>query len=83
VPAGASFEVSGAAAVAGQALTFSQLGLVIQPALINGAAGAVSILVGQPFSVGAVTVRSGKIVEIDILADPTRLRQLDLTILDN
>ena len=37
---------------------------------------------GEPFSVGAITVRGGKIVEIDILADPERLRQLDLTSLD-
>jgi hypothetical protein len=51
----------------------------MQPALINGAAGAD----GQPFSVGGVTVRDGKIVEIDILADPARLRRLDLTMLDS
>jgi hypothetical protein len=29
------------------------------------------------------TVRHGKIVEIDILADPERLRQLDLALLDD
>jgi RNA polymerase sigma-70 factor, ECF subfamily len=57
--------------------------LVMQPVLINGAAGVVSILDGEPFSIGGVTVRGGKIVEIDILADPERLRLLDLTILDN
>jgi RNA polymerase sigma factor (sigma-70 family) len=44
---------------------------------------AVSTRDGEPFSVGAFTVRGGKIVEIDILADPARLRQLDLTILDD
>jgi RNA polymerase sigma factor (sigma-70 family) len=82
-PAGGSREVRGAAAVAGQALTYSRLGLRMQPVLINGAAGVVSILDGQPFSIGGVTVRGGKIVEIDILADPERLRQLDLTILDD
>ncbi|HZC98778.1 MAG TPA: sigma-70 family RNA polymerase sigma factor [Actinomycetes bacterium] len=83
LPAGGSREVRGAAAVAGQALTYSRLGLVMQPALINGAAGVVSIRDGQPFSIGGVTVRGGKIVEIDILADPARLRQLDLTVLDD
>ena len=31
---------------------------------------------------GAVTVRDGKIVELDFLADPERLAQLDLTVLD-
>jgi RNA polymerase sigma-70 factor (ECF subfamily) len=55
----------------------------MQPALINGASGVVSTRDGKPFSVGGVTVRGGKIVEIDVLADPARLRQLDLTILDN
>jgi RNA polymerase sigma factor (sigma-70 family) len=80
---GGSREVRGAAAVAGQALTYSRLGLVIQPALVNGAVGAVATLDGEPFSVGAFTVRGRKIVEIDFLADPERLRRLDLTILDN
>jgi RNA polymerase sigma factor (sigma-70 family) len=78
---GVSREVRGAAAVAGQALTYSRLGLVVQPALINGAAGSVSTRDGRPFSVGAFTVKDRKIVEIDILADPERLAQLDLTVL--
>jgi len=82
-PAPGSREVRGAAAVAGQALTYSRLGLLIQPALLNGAAGWVATRDGQPFSVAGLTVRGGKIVEIDILADPERLRQLDLTIVDS
>ena len=82
-PAGGSREVRGAAAVAGQALTYSRLGLLMQPALINGAAGLVSTREGRPFSVGGFTVRDRNIVEIDILADPERLHRLDLTILDN
>ena len=73
----------GAAAVAGQALSYGQIGLVVRPALVNGAAGAVSFLDGKPFSLGAITVRGGRIVEIDILADPERLRRLDLAILDD
>jgi RNA polymerase sigma-70 factor (ECF subfamily) len=79
--AGGSREVRGAAAVAGQARTYSQLGLVVHRALVNGQPGAVSMLNGEVFSVGAFTVRGGKIVEFDILADPERLRQLDLSIL--
>jgi RNA polymerase sigma-70 factor, ECF subfamily len=75
-------EVRGAEAVASQARAYSQIGLVIHPALINGAVGAVATRDGRPFSVGAVTVRDGKIVELDFLADPERLAQLDLTILD-
>src|SRR5215211_4317197 len=82
-PAGGSRQVRGARAVAGQALFYSRLGLVTHPAIINGAAGAVATLDGEPYSVGAITVRGGRIVEIDLLADPERLRQLDLTVLDN
>src|SRR5215212_3057317 len=76
LPEDGSTEVRGAAAVAGQALTYSRLDLLMQPALLNGAVGAVSTRDGQPFSVGGFTVKGGKIVEIDILADPARLRRL-------
>jgi RNA polymerase sigma factor (sigma-70 family) len=82
-PLGGSGEVRGARAVAGQALAYSRLGALMQPALVNGAVGAVGTVDGAPFAVGAFTVRGGKIVEIDILADPERLRRLDLTILEN
>jgi RNA polymerase sigma-70 factor (ECF subfamily) len=82
-PVGGSREVHGAAAVAGQALSYAQIGLDIRPALINGVAGAVTFLDGQPFSIAALTVRNGKIVELDFLADPERLRLFDLTILDD
>ncbi|MGH3027138.1 MAG: sigma-70 family RNA polymerase sigma factor [Gaiellaceae bacterium] len=81
-PAGASREVRGAREVAGQALFYSGLGLAMKPALVNGAVGAVSTREGVPFSVGAFTIRAGKIVAIDILADPERIRALDLAILD-
>jgi RNA polymerase sigma-70 factor (ECF subfamily) len=82
-PAGGWREIRGAEAVAGEALAFSGIGLVVHRALVNGVAGAVSTLDGEPFSLGAVTVRNGKIVEMDILADPDRLRGLDLTILED
>src|SRR5262249_52731874 len=75
-------ELRGAEQVARQAQTFSRLGLLRRPVLINGAPGAVCMLEGKLFSVMAFTVMSGKIVEIDILRDPERLSQLDLTVLD-
>src|SRR5215831_8290213 len=80
--AGRSIEIRGAEQVARGALRFSLLGLIRLPVLVNGAAGLVCMLEGKPFSVMAFTVRSGKIVEIDILRDPERLSQLDLTVLD-
>ncbi|HEX2507097.1 MAG TPA: sigma factor-like helix-turn-helix DNA-binding protein, partial [Miltoncostaeaceae bacterium] len=81
-PAG-SREVRGAAAVIGQAMFYAQLGLVMKPALINGAVGVVTTRDGRPFSVGGFTVRHRRIVEMDWLGDPDRLRELDLTILDD
>jgi RNA polymerase sigma-70 factor (ECF subfamily) len=75
-------ETRGAAAVARQALGYARLGLDMRPVLVNGVLGAVAFRHGKPFSIGAVTVRNGKIVELDFLNDPERLRQLDLTVLD-
>jgi hypothetical protein len=78
---GVTQELRGAEAIARQAQAYSRL-QVVRPALINGAVGMVSTREGRPFSVGAVTVRDGKIVELDFLADPERLAKLDLTVLD-
>jgi RNA polymerase sigma factor (sigma-70 family) len=74
---GVTQEVRGAEAVAGQARAYSRLDLVVLPALINGAVGTLATRDGRPFSIGAVTIRDGKIVELDFLADPERLAQLD------
>jgi len=75
---GPSHHVEGARNVAGQALFWSRVDLTVRRALVNGAAGIVSIRDGKPFSVGAFTIRNGKIFEIDFLADPERIAQLDL-----
>jgi RNA polymerase sigma factor (sigma-70 family) len=80
--AGPSREVVGAETVAGRALSFSRVDLTMRRALVNGAPGLVSTRDGRPFSVGAFTIRGGKIIEIDILADPERLAQLDLAVLE-
>jgi RNA polymerase sigma factor (sigma-70 family) len=74
--------IRGAAAVAGQALSFARLTPFARPALVNGAAGVVAATRGRPISVMAFTITDGKIVAIDILTDPERLRRLDLTVLD-
>jgi RNA polymerase sigma-70 factor (ECF subfamily) len=74
----ATLELRGAAEVAGRALTYARLQLLNRPVLVNGMPGMIAYRDGRPFSVGAITVRGGKIVEMDILADPERLAQLDL-----
>jgi RNA polymerase sigma factor (sigma-70 family) len=67
----------GADAVMRQAVRYAHLADSVRPALVNGAAGAVVVPGGRPFAVMAFTVSGGRIVEIDILADPERLRDLD------
>jgi RNA polymerase sigma-70 factor, ECF subfamily len=79
---GASFVMRGAEEVAASALTFRRLSPFVRPALVNGAAGVVVAPHGRPFSVLAFTVRNGKIVEIDAIADSERLARLDLAGLD-
>src|SRR5262245_7743534 len=69
----------GAQTVAGQALMWSRVDLTLRRALVNGAAGMVSFRHGRPFSIAAVTVRNGRIAELDFLTDPERLARLDLS----
>ena len=75
VRSGAPGEVHGAAQVAG---TFSGRARAARPALVNGAAGLVWAHRGEPRMVFGFTISGGKIVAIDLLADPQRIRQLDL-----
>jgi RNA polymerase sigma factor (sigma-70 family) len=81
-PGGSLLERTGAEQVARRAQSFSRLGLQRRHVLVNGVPGLVCTLEGKPFSVLAFTVRAGKITEIDILHDPERLSQLDLSMLD-
>ena len=81
-PAGAAREVHGAQAVASAALGFAWLAGHAHPVLVNGAAGLVAAPQGRLASVLGFTVAGGMVAEIDILADPARLGQLDLAVLD-
>ncbi|MFI9008732.1 sigma-70 family RNA polymerase sigma factor [Actinosynnema sp. NPDC053489] len=76
--AGSRFSVvlSGARTVAGRAVTFGRLFPLARPALVNGAAGVVVAADGRPLSVMGFTVVGGRIVAIDVLSDPARLRAL-------
>ena len=79
---GATREIRGAEMVARSALTITRrlTGFDVHHALVNGAAGIVSRdESGEPFSVMGFMVHAGRILEIDVLADPERLRRLDLT----
>jgi hypothetical protein len=78
--AAATGEVTGAQAVADLAVSFSSLARDSRPVLVNGAVGLITIREGRPVTVMGFTIESGRIVEIDILADPERLAQLNLAI---
>jgi RNA polymerase sigma-70 factor (ECF subfamily) len=80
---GVSKLIGGAASVAQQALTFAQLSPFVRPALVNGATGVIVAPHGRLISIMGFIVRREKITEIDVLADPERLRRLDLAILND
>jgi RNA polymerase sigma-70 factor (ECF subfamily) len=83
VPAGASRQIRGAPAVAKQALACSGRARFARSALVNGAVGVVVAPRGRLFVVLGLTVRHGKLVEIDVVADPARLLPLDLAVLND
>ena len=78
----AAGEIRGAQTVAQQARKGAGLARYARPALVNGAAGLVLAARGRPLAVAGFTIAGGRIVEIDVLADPARLRELDLAVLD-
>jgi DNA-directed RNA polymerase specialized sigma24 family protein len=78
VEMGAVKEVRGATAVAE---TFKGRARVAQIAFVEGAVGAVWAQDGQPRVVFDCTIADGKIVEIELLADPALLGQLEWTVL--
>jgi RNA polymerase sigma-70 factor (ECF subfamily) len=78
-----SREIRGARAVAEQARRGAQGARFARPALVNGVAGIVVAPRGRPVAVAGFTVVDGRIAEIDVLADPARVRQLDLAFLDH
>lgn len=71
--------VRGADSVAANALLFRGLAATATRALVNGTPGGVVWHPdGRPFAILAFTVAGGRIVSVDVLADPDRLALLDL-----
>lgn len=73
----------GAATVARQTLAIASIAAPKHPVLVNGAAGVVITLGGQPVAVMGFTVSGGKVVEINSIVDPDRIRRLDLSVLSD
>ena len=78
---GASRVVRGATAVARQARLGANPAALLHPALINGMAGVVITLDGQPHLVMAFTVAENRVVELDLIADPERVGRLASAVL--
>ncbi len=83
VPRDAAREVRGAPAVAKKALIFSRRARFAQLALVNGAVGVIVAPRGRLIMVLAFKFTGQKIVEVDVIADPARLGQIDLAVLDS
>jgi RNA polymerase sigma-70 factor (ECF subfamily) len=71
---GATVSIRGARAVASRARSFAGLAPFTTPVLVNGVPGAFVAPRGRPFALMAFTVRGGRVVAIDAIADPVRLR---------
>jgi RNA polymerase sigma-70 factor (ECF subfamily) len=71
-----SVVLRGAEAIAGQAIRFALPNAELRPTLLNGAAGVLVVVDGEPLSVMGFTVSDGRIVEIDAIADPERVRRI-------
>jgi RNA polymerase sigma factor (sigma-70 family) len=80
--AGAITVLRGAAAVAEGALAFSGRARFARPVLVNGTAGLLVAAHGRPLALMGFAGAGGRIVEVDVIADPDRLQDLDLTALD-
>ncbi|HTV20562.1 MAG TPA: sigma-70 family RNA polymerase sigma factor [Polyangiaceae bacterium] len=76
---GASIEVRGAEQVARRAQSFSRIGVIRRPALVDGLPGLVCTLDGRPFSIMGFAISAERVTEIDIQRGPERLNQLDLS----
>jgi RNA polymerase sigma-70 factor (ECF subfamily) len=75
---GAAKVLRGALAIVEQAVTFTKLAPPSRPAIVNGYPGLVTVVGGTLRGVMDVTVRDGKIIEINILSDPARLKSLPI-----
>jgi RNA polymerase sigma factor (sigma-70 family) len=82
VPTGTAVTIRGAAAVAAGARASARRSPYGRVALVNGTPGIVMAPAGRLVLALALTIPDGKITRIDVIADPARLEQLELAVLD-
>jgi RNA polymerase sigma-70 factor (ECF subfamily) len=83
VPPGSALEAHGAAAVAKRALIGSRGARFAELALVNGTVGVVVAPRGQLLLIIAFKIKGEKILVIDVIANPERLRQFDLAVVND
>ncbi|MFB8275780.1 sigma-70 family RNA polymerase sigma factor [Nocardia colli] len=81
LPAGLSTVVRGAAEVAKETVLLQRRSRVAALALVDGAVGIVVAPRGKLLLALAVTVRDDRVAGYEVIADPARLRDLDLAVL--
>ena len=79
---GASTEIRGAAVWAKGAVAYGHLARNVRPALVNGAIGLILGAQGRLSRALTFTIANGKISGIEIIGDPARLGQLEVSALD-
>jgi RNA polymerase sigma-70 factor (ECF subfamily) len=80
---GAAREIRGAATWAKNAIAFSRGARFVRPVLVDGTVGAMLAPQGHLSRVLCLTIKGGKIAQVDIIGDPVRLQELDLAVLEN
>jgi RNA polymerase sigma factor (sigma-70 family) len=82
VPRGAPSEIRGAAVWAKGAVAYGHLAQLARPALVDGAIGIVVAPRGRLMRALRFTIANGRITEIDVIGNPARLGELDVSIVD-
>jgi len=80
--AGAPTEIRGAAAWAKGAVAYGHLAQFTQPALVDGAIGVVVAPHGKVVRALRFTMANGKITELEVIGNPARLGELDVSVID-
>ncbi|MGC5397249.1 sigma-70 family RNA polymerase sigma factor [Streptomyces sp. DT20] len=81
VPPGGTAEARGARAVAEGTAALAHRSRLAEPALVNGRVGVVVAPRGRLLFALTFTIEDDLITEYDVIADPARLRRLDLAVL--
>jgi RNA polymerase sigma factor (sigma-70 family) len=79
---GAPSEIRGAAVWAKGAVAYGHMARLTRPALVNGAIGVVVAPQGRLVRALRFTIANGKITEIEVIGNPARLGELDVSTVD-